>query len=84
MAEYAARILLQMKILKVETAEQAAETMKLAIEKGLTYYDAVYVYHSRRLPPLVTEDIQLLKKAKQADVEAMTVDQFLEDPSEVR
>jgi predicted nucleic acid-binding protein len=78
MAEYAARILLQMNILKVETAEQASETMRLAIEQGLTYYDAAYVYHARSTPPLVTEDVQLLKKAKQADVEAVTVSQVME------
>lgn len=76
--EYTARIIGQMRVLRVETPEDSSGTMKLATEHGLTYYDAAYAYHATSQPPLVTEDMQLLKKAGQIGIEAITVSQLLE------
>jgi len=79
MAGYAARILNQMIVLRIETPEEASETMELAIERGLTYYDAAYLHRAESNQPLVTEDDELRVKAGEVGVEAITVKQLLED-----
>ncbi len=39
------------------------EVLDTAVKLGITYYDSVYVYHSKKLKlPLVTEDHKLIKK----------------------
>jgi predicted nucleic acid-binding protein len=77
MAGYAARILNHMIVLRIVTPEEASETMKLAIERGLTYYDAAYLHRAEGNPPLVTEDDKLRMKAGEVGVEAITVEQML-------
>ena len=71
--EYVARIMEEMRVFSLGTPEEAGETMELAVEHGLTYYDAAYVYRARGMPPLVTEDRKLIEKAVSAGVEAVTV-----------
>ena len=78
MAGYAARIINHMIVLRTDTPGEASETMKLAIERGLTYYDAAYLHHAESKQPLITEDNKLRKKAEEAGVEAITVKQLLE------
>jgi len=78
MAGYAARIINKMSVLKIDTPVEASETMKLAIEQCLTYYDAAYLHHAEVNQPLVTEDAKLRMKAMEAGVEAITVKQLLE------
>ena len=78
MAGYVARILNHMIVFRIETPEEASETMKLAIERGLTYYDAVYLHRAEGNQPLVTEDDKLRMKAEEVGVEAITVKQLLE------
>jgi predicted nucleic acid-binding protein len=78
MAGYAARILNRMIILRIETPEEASETMEFAIERGLTYYDAAYLHCAEGNPPLITEDGELRVKAGEVGVEAITVRQLLE------
>jgi len=78
MAGYAARIISHMIVLRTDTPGEASETMKLAIERGLTYYAAAYLHHAESQQPLVTEDNKLRKKAEEAGVEAITVKQLLE------
>lgn len=78
MAGYAARILNHMIVLRIETPEEASETMELAIEQGLTYYDAAYLHRAEGNQPLITEDDKLRMKAKGVGIEAITVKQLLE------
>jgi len=79
MVGYAVRILNHMIVLRTDTPGEASETMKLAIERGLTYYDAAYLHHAENNQPLVTEDNKLRTRAEEAGVEAITVKQLLED-----
>lgn len=79
MVGYAARILGQMNLLGIETPGEASDTMRLAIEHGLTFYDAGYLHHAVADQPLVTEDDGLRRKAEEAGVEVITVAQLLED-----
>ena len=67
-----------MKILRTETPHSLRETMKLATELQITFYDATYLYHAKNEPPLVTEDNQLRIKAKQVNIKAITVNQLLQ------
>ena len=78
MVGYAVRILNRMIVLRIETPEEASETMKLATERGLTYYDAAYLHRAEGNQPLVTEDDKLRMKAEEVGVEAITVKQLLE------
>ena len=78
MAGYAARIINHMIVLRIETPEEASEMMELAIERGLTYYDAAYLHRAEGNQPLVTEDDELRVKAGEVGVEAITVEQLLE------
>jgi predicted nucleic acid-binding protein len=77
MAGYAARIISHMIVLSIETPEEASETMTLAIERGLTYYDAAYLHRAEDNPPLITEDDKLRTKAEEVGIEAITVEQML-------
>ncbi len=78
MVGYAVRIINHMIVLRTDTPGEASETMKLAIERGLTYYDAAYLHHAQSKQPLVTEDNKLRARAEEAGVEAITVKQLLE------
>ncbi len=50
-----------LKILKIDGYEE--EILNTAAKLGITFYDAVYVYHSIKLEvPLVTEDKKLIAK----------------------
>ena len=78
MAGYVARIINLMIVIRTDTPGEASETMRLAIERGLTYYDAAYLHHAESNQPLVTEDSTLRNKAEEVGVEALTVKQLLE------
>lgn len=55
------------KDLKAYSIDSIQEVLKLALDRGLTFYDASYAYiaETRRLI-LITEDSELLKKTKKA------------------
>jgi len=77
-AEQIAKILEVIKLENIESAEEFKEVMKLAAELKLTFYDASYLQVAKRMGiPLVTEDKELLEKAKDVSVKALNVDEFL-------
>jgi len=77
-AEQIAKILEIIKLENIESAEEFKEVMKLAAELKLTFYDASYLQVAKRMGiPLVTEDKELLEKAKNVSVKALNVDEFL-------
>jgi predicted nucleic acid-binding protein len=61
-------------------ADSMSKVLKLAVEKGLTVYDASYVYNAReRNLVLVTEDEKLMEKAIELGVKSINVSGFLAD-----
>ena len=77
-AEQIAKILEVIKLENIKSAEEFKEVMKLAAQLDLTFYDASYLYLAKKIGmPLVTEDKELLEKAKNASVKALKVDDFL-------
>ncbi|MCX8183067.1 MAG: type II toxin-antitoxin system VapC family toxin [Crenarchaeota archaeon] len=59
-------------------AEHLKEVGKIAVERGLSFYDASYVYAAEKQNlKLVTEDENLLNKCKNS----ITLDKFLETKS---
>jgi predicted nucleic acid-binding protein len=64
------------KRLKKPKSEDALETLKIAIEENLTYYDASYIQAAiKNTFTLITDDEKLLKKAKKY-TEAITSQQI--------
>lgn len=52
--------------------------MKVAVEWNLTFYDSSYLYIAKKLgATLVTEDDELLRKAKEAGVKAERVEEHV-------
>ena len=77
-AEQIAKILEVIKLENIKSAEEFKEVIKLAAQLDLTFYDASYLYLAKKTGmPLVTEDKELLEKAKNASVKALNVDDFL-------
>jgi len=77
-AEQIAKILEVIQLENIKSAEEFKEVMKLAAQLDLTFYDASYLYLAKKTGmPLVTEDKELLEKAKNASVKALNVDDFL-------
>ena len=77
-AEQVAKILEVIKLENIESAEEFKEVMKLAAELKLKFYDASYLQVAKRMGiTLVTEDKELLEKAKNVSVKALNVDEFL-------
>ena len=77
-AEQIAKILEAIQLENIKSAEEFKEVMKLAAQLDLTFYDASYLYLAKKTGmPLVTEDKELLEKAKNASVKALNVDDFL-------
>ena len=77
-AEQIAKILEVIQLENIKSAEEFKEVMKLAAQLDLTFYDASYLYLAKKIGmPLVTEDKELLEKAKNASVKALNVDDFL-------
>ncbi len=63
-----------LKILMMDGYEE--EILNIAAKLGITFYDAVYVYHSIRLDiPLVTEDKKLVAKV-QNHIKTFTLDKI--------
>lgn len=58
--------------------EDVGSTMILAVDLDLTFYDASYLYiaKSRNMIP-ITEDKELLEKAKRIGVKAVRVEEYL-------
>ena len=63
-----------LKILVIDGYEE--EILNIAAKLGITFYDAVYVYHSIRLDvPLVTEDKKFIEKV-QNHIKTFTLDKI--------
>jgi len=61
-----------MRVLKVEELEGFINTMKVAFDGGLSYYDAAYLHVAARDElTLVTEDQVLLKRAGEVEVRCL-------------
>ncbi|MGC8912096.1 MAG: type II toxin-antitoxin system VapC family toxin [Nitrososphaeria archaeon] len=77
-AKETAQLLEIMDIEELESAEDYSETMKLAIEQKLTFYDSSYLQTAKNKDYIfVTEDKELLEKSKNVGVKAITVKDFL-------
>jgi predicted nucleic acid-binding protein len=77
LAKSLSRLFKSVQIIKADI-DSMLEVLKLAIEKGLTIYDASYLYIAKeRGLTLVTEDERLIKKAIELGVKSMTVSDFL-------
>lgn len=78
-AENLAEILKLLKIEKIESEVDFREVMKLATTLKLTFYDASYLHVAKyRKLTLVTEDRELYKKAKHANIKSITVTHLLQ------
>lgn len=65
--------------------EDAEGIMALALSLGLTFYDASYLYLAKsRGVFLVTEDGDLLERAKAAGVRAIKVEEYLAERAQAR
>ena len=58
--------------------EDVRDTMMLAVDLDLTFYDASYLHTAKsRNMTLITEDKELLEKAKKIGVKAVRVEEYL-------
>jgi predicted nucleic acid-binding protein len=79
LAEEVSRFLKNAHTINVD-ADSMSKVLKLAVEKGLTVYDALYVYNAReRNLVLVTEDEKLMEKAIELGVKSINASGFLAD-----
>ncbi|MGB9806353.1 MAG: type II toxin-antitoxin system VapC family toxin [Thermoproteota archaeon] len=70
-------ILETMEVEKITSSEDLRSIMRLAIEQKLTFYDSSYLYIAKtKKAILVTEDNELIEKAKQADVKVERVNEY--------
>jgi len=77
-ADGIAKILELMKILQIESNEDLRETMRLATDIEVTFYDASYLHKARNNDlNLITGDKRLENKAKQAGVKIRLLSEFL-------
>ncbi len=77
-AENIAKILEITKEERVESSKDFRGAMELATKLKLTFYDASYLYVAKKEGfTLITEDKELLEKAKHIKVETLTTDEFL-------
>ncbi len=68
-------ILSTMKIIEIKSLRK--EILNLAIELGLTYYDAAYAYAAKdRNLILVTEDKRLRNTLSESNIKVMSLDQL--------
>lgn len=68
-----------MNVENLETKEDLAGVMELAVRLKLTFYDASYLYMAKKLNLiLVTEDEELKRKAEKAMIKAKTVREISE------
>lgn len=64
--------------MSIESSKDFRETMKLALELKLTFYDASYLHIAKSHGlTLVTEDGELREKAKHVNIKAITISGLL-------
>lgn len=64
---------------KIASSGDLKGVMKLAVELNLTFYDSSYLYLAKtRRAILVTEDDELARRARQANVKTERVDEYVE------
>lgn len=57
---------------------EALNVLEIALKENLTVYDASYLYIAKRMQLiLVTEDEELMDRAKKLSIKAINVDEFL-------
>jgi predicted nucleic acid-binding protein len=72
--EEAYSILSLMEVQKLEGAEDLSQTMEIAHEKNLSFYDAAYIHVARRMGcTLVTEDKRLQKASEELRVKTSRI-----------
>jgi len=70
-------ILETMKIEKIISSEDLRSIIRLAIEQKLTFYDSSYLHITKtKKAVLVTEDDELIEKAKRANVKVNRVKEY--------
>ena len=70
-----------MDIIKVEGVETLADTMEIAFDQGLSFYDSAYLQSAKRMElTLVTEDKRLHKRAIDVGVKCIKVDNLKPEP----
>ncbi len=76
-AQKTAEILQIMEAEEVNTSEEFKETMKLASELKPTFYDSAYIQKAKtKTLTLVTEDRELLEKARKANINTITINEL--------
>ena len=76
--KYVAKILRIMQVLDINSPKDFHETMELAINHKLTFYDSAYLYIAKKHKLiLVTEDVELRERSEKAGVEAINVDKYI-------
>jgi len=72
--EEAYSILSLMDVQRLEGAEDLAQTMIIAHEKNLSFYDAAYIQVARRMGlTLVTEDMRLFRSSEELGVKTSQI-----------
>ncbi|MHA1505983.1 MAG: type II toxin-antitoxin system VapC family toxin [Candidatus Asgardarchaeia archaeon] len=79
-AEHLAYILSEMHVENLSSPKDLYELMKVALETGLTAYDASYLYAAEKLSAtLVTEDNKLSEAAKKRGVNVISTSHYLNE-----
>ena len=79
-AEHLAYILSEMHVENLSSPKDLYELMKVALETGLTAYDASYLYAAEKLSAtLVTEDNKLSEAAKKRGVNVISTNHYLNE-----
>ncbi|MHA1859793.1 MAG: type II toxin-antitoxin system VapC family toxin [Candidatus Asgardarchaeia archaeon] len=79
-AEYLAYILSEMHVENLPSPKDLYELMEVALETGLTAYDASYLYAAEKLSAtLVTEDNKLSEAAKKRGVNVISTSHYLNE-----
>ena len=79
-AEHLAYILSEMHVENLSSPKDLYELMKVALETGLTVYDASYLYAAEKLSAtLVTEDNKLSEAAKKRGVNVISTSHYLNE-----
>jgi predicted nucleic acid-binding protein len=70
-----------MEVIKVEDVETLTGTMEIAFDKDLSFYDSAYLQSAKKHGlTLVTEDTRLHKKALDAGVTCIQIDDLKPEP----
>ena len=70
-----------MEVIKAEGMEELTDTMEIAFDEGLSFYDSAYLQSAKKLGlTLVTEDKSLSKRAVDVGVTCIQIDDLKHEP----